>query len=141
MRTRKVVMPNKNVEPKATTTRRRKGPDENGTKKAVPAAHGNGNGNGHRTAPAGNGHGEARAPSASEASASHEVVKAQASRLVSEPVKGAAGSRPAVSSGSRNTMINASGSTVPITEWDHLTADSRAEIEHLTEVLKAMKQG
>ncbi|XYH99768.1 HAMP domain-containing protein [Sorangium sp. So ce1128] len=39
------------------------------------------------------------------------------------------------------TMVNAVGSTVPVTEWDRLSADSRAEVEHLQEVLKAVKQG
>ncbi|UQA63944.1 HAMP domain-containing protein [Polyangium aurulentum] len=38
-------------------------------------------------------------------------------------------------------MMNAVGGTVPITEWDRLSADSRAEVEHLQEVLKAIKQG
>jgi HAMP domain-containing protein/signal transduction histidine kinase/ActR/RegA family two-component response regulator len=42
---------------------------------------------------------------------------------------------------SRTTMMNAVGGTVPITEWDRLSADSRAEVEHLQEVLKAIKQG
>nr|WP_136922633.1 HAMP domain-containing protein [Polyangium aurulentum] len=41
----------------------------------------------------------------------------------------------------RTTMMNAVGGTVPITEWDRLSADSRAEVEHLQEVLKAIKQG
>src|SRR5689334_12294168 len=35
-----------------------------------------------------------------------------------------------------HTMMNASGSTVPVTEWDRLSAESRAEVEHLQEVLK-----
>ena len=39
------------------------------------------------------------------------------------------------------TMMNAVGGTVPITEWDRLSADSRYEVEHLIEVLKAVKQG
>ncbi|HEX5657437.1 MAG TPA: hypothetical protein VFX59_09580, partial [Polyangiales bacterium] len=39
------------------------------------------------------------------------------------------------------TMKNALGGTVPVTEWDRLSADSRTEIEHLVEVLKALKQG
>src|SRR5262249_12590883 len=39
------------------------------------------------------------------------------------------------------TMMNAVGAAVPVTEWDRLSADSRTEIEHLLEVLKAVKQG
>ena len=39
------------------------------------------------------------------------------------------------------TMMNAVGGTVPVTEWDRLSADSRSEVEHLLEVLKAVKQG
>src|SRR5262245_30026529 len=39
------------------------------------------------------------------------------------------------------TMINAVGGTVPVTEWDRLSAESRYEVEHLLEVLKAVKQG
>ena len=41
----------------------------------------------------------------------------------------------------QTTMMNAVGGTVPVTEWDRLSADSRYEIEHLLEVLKAVKQG
>src|SRR4051794_1905220 len=37
------------------------------------------------------------------------------------------------------TMFNAVGGTVPVTEWDRLSADSRFEIEHLLEVLKSVK--
>jgi HAMP domain-containing protein/signal transduction histidine kinase/ActR/RegA family two-component response regulator len=39
------------------------------------------------------------------------------------------------------TMMNAMGAEVPVREWDHLSAVTRAEIEHLVEVLKAIKQG
>ena len=39
------------------------------------------------------------------------------------------------------TMMNAVGSAVPVTEWDRLSADSRYEVEHLLEVLKAVKAG
>src|SRR6185312_16070184 len=39
------------------------------------------------------------------------------------------------------TMINAVGGSVPVTEWDRLSAEGRAEVEHLQEVLKAIKQG
>jgi HAMP domain-containing protein/signal transduction histidine kinase/CheY-like chemotaxis protein len=39
------------------------------------------------------------------------------------------------------TMRNAMGEQVPVREWDNLSAASRAEIEHMVEVLKAMKQG
>jgi hypothetical protein len=38
-------------------------------------------------------------------------------------------------------MVNAVGGAVPVTEWDRLSADSRYEVEHLLEVLKAVKQG
>jgi HAMP domain-containing protein/signal transduction histidine kinase/CheY-like chemotaxis protein len=42
----------------------------------------------------------------------------------------------------RETMMrNAVGGAVPITEWDRLSASSRAEVEHMVEVLKAVKQG
>ncbi|HVH40741.1 MAG TPA: HAMP domain-containing protein [Labilithrix sp.] len=41
----------------------------------------------------------------------------------------------------QTTMMNAVGGTVPVTEWDRLSADSRYEVEHLLEVLKAVKQG
>ena len=30
---------------------------------------------------------------------------------------------------------------MPVTEWDRLSAESRYEVEHLLEVLKAIKQG
>ncbi|MGC4087690.1 MAG: HAMP domain-containing protein [Polyangiaceae bacterium] len=43
--------------------------------------------------------------------------------------------------GMSSTMRNALGAQVPVREWDHLSAASRAEIEHMVEVLKAMKQG
>src|SRR5262245_32730399 len=36
---------------------------------------------------------------------------------------------------------NAVGASVPLTEWDRLSAHSRGEVEHLVEVLKSMKQG
>ncbi|UJR81699.1 Histidine kinase [Sandaracinus amylolyticus] len=39
------------------------------------------------------------------------------------------------------TMYNALGSAVPVTEWDRLSALSRAEVDHLVDVLKAVKQG
>ncbi len=39
------------------------------------------------------------------------------------------------------TMMNAVGAAVPVTEWDRLSADSRYEVEHLLEVLKAVKAG
>ncbi|MFO0741920.1 MAG: HAMP domain-containing protein [Labilithrix sp.] len=39
------------------------------------------------------------------------------------------------------TMINAVGDTVPVTEWDLLSAETRKEVDHLIEVLKAIKQG
>src|SRR5688500_18161411 len=39
------------------------------------------------------------------------------------------------------TMMNAVGATVPVTEWDCLSASSRDEVEHLVDVLKALKQG
>ena len=43
---------------------------------------------------------------------------------------------------SRETMMrNAVGGSVPVTEWDLLSAPSRAEVESLVEVLKAVKQG
>ncbi|MEY4513704.1 MAG: hypothetical protein RLZZ450_5826, partial [Pseudomonadota bacterium] len=42
---------------------------------------------------------------------------------------------------SSTTMKNALGGMVPVTEWDRLSAHSRAEIEHLVDVLKALKQG
>src|ERR1700719_3651214 len=38
-------------------------------------------------------------------------------------------------------MLNASGGSVPITEWDRLSAESRDEIEQFVAVLKAFKQG
>jgi HAMP domain-containing protein/signal transduction histidine kinase/ActR/RegA family two-component response regulator len=38
-------------------------------------------------------------------------------------------------------MMNALGAEVPVREWDHLSATTRSEIEHLVEVLKAIKQG
>ncbi len=42
----------------------------------------------------------------------------------------------------RETMMrNAVGSAVPVTEWDRLSAPTRAEVESLVEVLKAVKQG
>src|ERR1700747_183328 len=42
----------------------------------------------------------------------------------------------------RETMMrNAVGGAVPVTEWDRLSAPSRAEVESLVEVLKAVKQG
>jgi hypothetical protein len=42
----------------------------------------------------------------------------------------------------RDTMMrNAVGGTVPVTEWDRLSAPSRAEVENLVEVLKSVKQG
>jgi len=43
--------------------------------------------------------------------------------------------------GHSGTMMNALGAQVPVREWDHLSAASRIEIEHMVEVLKAMKQG
>ncbi|MDB5219312.1 MAG: putative SigmaB asociated two-component system sensor protein, partial [Myxococcaceae bacterium] len=45
------------------------------------------------------------------------------------------------SSSRTTTMMNALGSAVPVTEWDRLSADSRYEVEHLLEVLKAVKAG
>jgi HAMP domain-containing protein/signal transduction histidine kinase/ActR/RegA family two-component response regulator len=39
------------------------------------------------------------------------------------------------------TMWNAAGASVPVTEWDRLSAPSRAEVESLVDVLKAVKQG
>ena len=39
------------------------------------------------------------------------------------------------------TMMNAMGDTVPVTEWDLLSAETRNEVDHLIEVLKAIKQG
>ncbi|HWA72117.1 MAG TPA: HAMP domain-containing protein [Polyangiaceae bacterium] len=47
----------------------------------------------------------------------------------------------ASTNGRVGTMPNASGAQVPVREWDHLSAASRAEIEHMVEVLKAMKEG
>jgi len=44
-------------------------------------------------------------------------------------------------SGVMGTMPNALGAQVPVREWDHLSASTRGEIEHLGEVLKALKQG
>jgi signal transduction histidine kinase/HAMP domain-containing protein/ActR/RegA family two-component response regulator len=38
-------------------------------------------------------------------------------------------------------MLNASGGSVPVTEWDRLSAESRDEIEQLVAVLKSFKQG
>ena len=38
-------------------------------------------------------------------------------------------------------MRNAVGGAVPVTEWDRLSAPTRAEVESLVEVLKAVKQG
>jgi hypothetical protein len=38
-------------------------------------------------------------------------------------------------------MWNAAGASVPVTEWDRLSAPSRAEVESLVDVLKAVKQG
>jgi HAMP domain-containing protein/signal transduction histidine kinase/ActR/RegA family two-component response regulator len=39
------------------------------------------------------------------------------------------------------TMRNALGGSVPVTEWDRLSASSRSEVEHLVEVLKGVKSG
>jgi len=39
------------------------------------------------------------------------------------------------------TMKNAVGGMVPVTEWDRLSAHSRAEVDQLVDVLKALKQG
>src|SRR5690349_20346095 len=47
----------------------------------------------------------------------------------------------ASTNGRVGTMPNASGAQVPVREWEHLSAASRAEIEHMVEVLKAMKEG
>src|SRR3984957_7546761 len=38
-------------------------------------------------------------------------------------------------------MRNAGGGAVPVTEWDRLSAPTRAEVESLVEVLKSVKQG
>jgi len=48
---------------------------------------------------------------------------------------------PSPAGRTQTMMMNAVGGTVPITEWDLLSADSRSEVEHLIEVLKALKQG
>ena len=50
------------------------------------------------------------------------------------------GSHRAIANGGK-TMINAVGETVPVTEWDLLSADTRKEVDDLIEVLKAIKQG
>jgi HAMP domain-containing protein/signal transduction histidine kinase/ActR/RegA family two-component response regulator len=93
------------------TTRRARKGSKNGEAKA-DAKNGNGNGNG-------NGH----------KNGSHDTP----------PVPVVTKGRPAERVATM--MRNAVGNAVPVTEWDLLSAESREEVDHLIEVLKAVKQG
>src|SRR5262245_52856196 len=81
------------------------------------------NGNGHRKV--------SKVPTKARAKRDDTIVPA--ARRTAAPPNTAAPGRP--------TMMNAMGTAVPITEWDRLSADSRMEIDHMIEVLKAVKQG
>ena len=81
----------------------------------------NGNGHGaHSSSSHANGNGHKKKMT--------DVASLEASTFARVPERGA-------------TMVNAVGSTVRVTEWDRLSADSRSEVEQLMEVLKAVKQG
>ncbi len=69
--------------------------------------------------------------------ANGRLGKGRKNGIAAAPAAAKASTKP----GARTTMPNATGNTVPITEWDRLSGDSRQEVEHLVEVLKAMKRG
>ena len=105
------------------------GGNGNGLSKAAKAdGHGSGNGGASKLAKA------AAAVKAATASAPSAPASASSSGDTKTEGKRAGASRT-------TTMMNALGSAVPVTEWDRLSADSRYEVEHLLEVLKAVKAG
>ena len=81
----------------------------------------------------GNGHGNGGSPKGPPSKPGSKIVAAPA------PASSKDGKAPG--SSRTTTMMNALGSAVPVTEWDRLSADSRYEVEHLLEVLKAVKAG
>ncbi len=100
-------------------------PDGNGHRPANGPGSGPGNGNGN-----GNGNGAKRA-----------ATPAISRPLAAEKKNGSSYADDDALSDRETMMRNAVGGAVPVTEWDRLSAPTRAEVESLVEVLKAVKQG